>query len=63
MEDVYLDSDPVKKDVLQKLEFVFTGLFTVEMILKWIGIGPTKYFTSVWCLLDCVIVGVSTFLM
>jgi len=60
MEDAYLDNDPVRKDVLQKLEFVFTIMFTLEMLLKWIGIGPTKYFTSVWCLLDCVIVGVST---
>ena len=58
MEDAFLDSDPVRKHVLQKLEFIFTALFTLEMLLKWIGIGLTDYFTSVWCLLDCVIVAV-----
>ena len=59
MEDAYLDSDPVKKQVLHTLEYIFTALFTAEMILKWIGLGPTKYFTNVWCLLDCCIVAVS----
>ena len=59
MEDAYLKDDPTRKQVLEKLEYVFTALFSLEMILKWIGIGFTKYFTSVWCLLDCAIVGVS----
>uniref|UniRef100_H2ZHJ3 Sodium channel protein n=1 Tax=Ciona savignyi TaxID=51511 RepID=H2ZHJ3_CIOSA len=59
MEDVHLNSDPVRKLVLEKLEFVFTALFTVEMILKWIGLGPVKYFTNLWCVLDCAIVAVS----
>uniref|UniRef100_H2ZHJ0 Sodium channel protein n=1 Tax=Ciona savignyi TaxID=51511 RepID=H2ZHJ0_CIOSA len=59
MEDVHLNSDPVRKLVLEKLEFVFTALFTVEMILKWIGLGPVKYFTNLWCVLDCAIVAAS----
>ena len=60
MEDVYLESNPIKKQILYYLEYIFTALFTVEMLLKWIGIGFTKYFTNVWCLLDCSIVGVNT---
>jgi len=58
MEDAFLDSDPIRKQVLQRLEYVFTALFTLEMLLKWIGLGVTSYFTSVWCLLDCGIVAV-----
>ena len=45
MEDKYLDQDPVKKDVLQKMEYVFTALFTLEMILK-IGSDPDSLTTS-----------------
>lgn len=54
-----MEHDPIKKDILQKLEYVFTALFTMEMLLKWIGIGVTRYFTTVWCILDCAIVAVS----
>ena len=59
MEDAYLDNHPLKKQVLHTLEYIFIALFTFEVILKWIGMGPTKYFTNVWCLLDCCIVAVS----
>ncbi|XP_078484779.1 sodium channel protein 1 brain-like [Ciona intestinalis] len=59
MEDIHLNSDPVRKLVLERLEYVFTALFTVEMVLKWLGIGPVKYFTSFWCVLDCAIVASS----
>nr|CAB3265896.1 sodium channel protein 1 brain-like [Phallusia mammillata] len=59
LEDIHLENDPVKKDILEKLEYVFTALFTLEMLLKWIGIGFTKYFTQVWCILDSAIVAAS----
>ncbi|CAK8685583.1 unnamed protein product [Clavelina lepadiformis] len=59
LEDIYLEQDPVKKAVLKKLEYIFTALFILEMLLKWIGFGPTKYFTNFWCVLDFAIVAAS----
>nr|XP_039270948.1 sodium channel protein type 4 subunit alpha B-like [Styela clava] len=59
MEDVYLKEDKVKVQVLNILEYVFTTIFTIEMILKWIGIGWSKYFTNWWCIIDFVIVVIS----
>lgn len=60
LEDVNLKNNPELELVLNILEYVFTCIFTLEMILKWIGIGWTKYFTDWWCIIDFVIVVVST---
>ncbi|XP_048586351.1 sodium channel protein 1 brain isoform X2 [Nematostella vectensis] len=58
-EDVYLDSKPTLKQVLQILNILFAVIFTVEMLLKWIGLGFKTYFTNPWNILDFVIVIVS----
>lgn len=58
-EDIYLDEKPFFKEFLRILNYVFVGIFVVEMLLKWVGIGFKVYFTSFWCLLDFVIVVVS----
>lgn len=58
-EDVDLDTRPVLKRVLCILNFAFTGIFFIEMILKWFAIGIWGYFTSFWTLLDAFIVTVS----
>ncbi|XP_076802540.1 LOW QUALITY PROTEIN: sodium channel protein type 4 subunit alpha B-like [Clavelina lepadiformis] len=58
-EDVHLASRPKLKIVLSILDRVFTAIFFVEMIMKWIGFGLKKYFTNGWCLLDFAIVVVS----
>jgi hypothetical protein len=39
--------------------FVFTGLFTLEMLLKLIGLGPWKYLSDPWSLFDAVVVAFS----
>lgn len=59
-EDVHLDERPQLKKALYILNFVFTGIFLVEMILKWFALGLWQYFTSAWTILDAFIVAVST---
>jgi len=38
---------------------IFTAVFVAEMLMKWVGFGLKKYFSSGWCLLDFGIVVVS----
>lgn len=38
---------------------VFTYIFILEMLLKWVAYGFVKYFTNAWCWLDFFIVDVS----
>nr|QBP05224.1 voltage-gated sodium channel 1c [Petromyzon marinus] len=47
------------KIVLEYADKVFTYVFILEMLLKWLAYGLQKYFTNMWCWLDFLIVGVS----
>ncbi|GLD70851.1 sodium channel protein type 4 subunit alpha B-like protein, partial [Lates japonicus] len=58
-EDIYLEQRRVIKTVLEYADQVFTYVFVVEMILKWIAYGFKTYFTNAWCWLDFLIVDVS----
>uniref|UniRef100_A0A3B4XTB6 Sodium channel protein n=1 Tax=Seriola lalandi dorsalis TaxID=1841481 RepID=A0A3B4XTB6_SERLL len=58
-EDIYLEQRRVIKIVLEYADQVFTYVFVVEMILKWIAYGFKIYFTNAWCWLDFLIVDVS----
>ncbi|KAM8848295.1 LOW QUALITY PROTEIN: sodium channel protein type 4 subunit alpha B-like [Synchiropus picturatus] len=58
-EDIYLDQKQTVKTVLEFSDQVFTFVFVVEMILKWIAFGLKTYFTNAWCWLDFLIVDVS----
>ncbi|KAJ8670425.1 hypothetical protein QAD02_001684 [Eretmocerus hayati] len=60
-EDIYLDDNPSLKAVLYWTNLVFSLLFSVEMLLKWLALGYCKYFTSFWTILDFIIVFVSIF--
>uniref|UniRef100_A0A3P9CYA7 Ion transport domain-containing protein n=1 Tax=Maylandia zebra TaxID=106582 RepID=A0A3P9CYA7_9CICH len=60
-EDIYLGHRPVLQRVLKMADLVFTFVFLVEMLLKWIAFGFKKYFTSFWCWLDFLILDVSLF--
>lgn len=57
-EDIYLGHRPVLQRVLKMADLVFTFVFLVEMLLKWIAFGFKKYFTSFWCWLDFLILDV-----
>lgn len=57
-EDIYLEHRPVLQRVLKMADLVFTFVFLVEMLLKWVAFGFKKYFTSFWCWLDFLILNV-----
>ncbi|KAM9843922.1 sodium channel protein type 4 subunit alpha B [Aulostomus maculatus] len=58
-EDIYLEQRQVIKTVLEYADQVFTYVFVVEMLLKWVAYGFKTYFTDAWCWLDFLIVDVS----
>ena len=58
-EDVHLDSKPTLKKVLDYLNIVFAVVFTLEFLLKTLGLGFLTYFKNAWNCLDVVIVAVS----
>ncbi|XP_066572760.1 sodium channel, voltage gated, type V-like, alpha b isoform X1 [Amia ocellicauda] len=58
-EDIYIEKRKVIKIVLEYADKVFTYVFVLEMLLKWIAYGFKKYFTNYWCWLDFLIVDVS----
>ena len=37
----------------------FTGIFLMEMLLRWMAMGLPQYFSDGWCRFDCVVVVVS----
>ncbi|XP_067869321.1 sodium channel protein type 4 subunit alpha-like [Heterodontus francisci] len=58
-EDIYIENRKVIKIMLEYADQVFTYIFVVEMLLKWIAYGFKTYFTNAWCWLDFLIVDVS----
>ncbi|KAI5107236.1 sodium channel protein type 2 subunit alpha, partial [Silurus meridionalis] len=58
-EDIYIEKRKNIKTVLEYADKVFTYIFILEMLLKWLAYGFVKYFTNAWCWLDFLIVGVS----
>uniref|UniRef100_A0A8C6L975 Sodium channel protein n=1 Tax=Nothobranchius furzeri TaxID=105023 RepID=A0A8C6L975_NOTFU len=58
-EDVDIERRRTIKTVLEYADKVFTYVFILEMLLKWVAYGFVKYFTNAWCWLDFLIVDVS----
>uniref|UniRef100_A0A8C9F9T7 Sodium channel protein n=1 Tax=Pavo cristatus TaxID=9049 RepID=A0A8C9F9T7_PAVCR len=52
-EDIYLEDRKNIKTMLEYADKIFTYIFVLEMLLKWV------YFTNAWCWLDFLIVDVS----
>jgi len=59
LEDIDIASRPVLQDVLYYMDRIFTVIFFIEMIIKFVALGFVKYFTNAWCWLDFLIVMVS----
>ncbi|KAH9489938.1 hypothetical protein Btru_038304 [Bulinus truncatus] len=55
-EDIYLPQRKQMQHYLKFCNIAFSILFTMEMALKWIGLGLTEYFTNFWTILDFFIV-------
>lgn len=59
-EDVHLHKKPKLAKTLEICNYIFAAIFTMEFILKTIGFGLIKYFSSAWNCLDAFIVSVSS---
>lgn len=59
LEDVHLQYRPILQDILYYMDRIFTVIFFIEMLIKWLALGFRKYFTNAWCWLDFIIVMVS----
>ncbi|XP_046657917.1 sodium channel protein para-like isoform X5 [Daphnia pulicaria] len=59
LEDIYLSERPVLQDILYYMDRIFTVIFFIEMLIKWLALGFKNYFTNAWCWLDFIIVMVS----
>lgn len=56
LEDVHLQQRPVLQDILYYMDRIFTVIFFLEMLIKWLALGFRNYFTNAWCWLDFIIV-------
>ncbi|XP_009694250.1 PREDICTED: sodium channel protein type 2 subunit alpha-like [Cariama cristata] len=58
-EDIHLQERKNVKMLLEYADKIFTYIFFMEMLLKWVAYGLHSYFTNAWCWLDFIIVCVS----
>ncbi|XP_066855832.1 sodium channel protein type 2 subunit alpha-like isoform X4 [Anser cygnoides] len=58
-EDIYIEQRKTIKTILEYADKIFTYIFILEMVLKWVAYGFQTYFTNAWCWLDFLIVDVS----
>ncbi|XP_004676361.1 PREDICTED: sodium channel protein type 5 subunit alpha isoform X1 [Condylura cristata] len=58
-EDIYLEERKTIRVLLEYADKMFTYVFVLEMLLKWVAYGFKNYFTNAWCWLDFLIVDVS----
>uniref|UniRef100_A0A3Q2V099 Sodium channel protein n=1 Tax=Haplochromis burtoni TaxID=8153 RepID=A0A3Q2V099_HAPBU len=57
-EDIYNEQRKTIKTVLEFADKIFTCIFILEMLLKWMAYGFAKYFSNAWCWLDFLIANV-----
>lgn len=57
-EDIYIEQHKVIRTILEYADKVFSYVFVIEMLLKWVAYGFKVYFTNAWCWLDFLIVAV-----
>ncbi|KAM9424716.1 sodium channel protein type 4 subunit alpha A [Pholidichthys leucotaenia] len=58
-EDIHIERRRTIKIILEYADKVFTYIFVIEMLLKWVAYGFKIYFTNAWCWLDFFIVDIS----
>ncbi|NXF45336.1 SCN5A protein, partial [Oceanites oceanicus] len=58
-EDIHLQERKKVKMLLDYADKIFTYIFFMEMLLKWVAYGLHSYFTNAWCWLDFIIVCLS----
>ncbi|XP_032264871.1 sodium channel protein type 7 subunit alpha isoform X1 [Phoca vitulina] len=55
-EDIYIDQRKTIKILLEYADMIFTYIFILEMLLKWMAYGFKAYFTNGWYKLDFMVV-------
>ncbi|XP_069926835.1 sodium channel protein type 7 subunit alpha isoform X1 [Oryctolagus cuniculus] len=55
-EDIYIDQRKTIKILLEYADMIFTYIFILEMLLKWIAYGFKAYFSNNWYKLDFMVV-------
>ncbi|XP_048201255.1 sodium channel protein type 7 subunit alpha [Perognathus longimembris pacificus] len=55
-EDIYIDQRKTIKILLEYSDMIFTYIFILEMLLKWIAYGFKVYFSNGWYKLDFMVV-------
>ncbi|XP_066090015.1 sodium channel protein type 7 subunit alpha [Saccopteryx bilineata] len=55
-EDIYIDQRKTIKILLEYADMIFTYIFIMEMLLKWMAYGFKAYFTNGWYRLDFMVV-------
>ncbi|KAM6174198.1 LOW QUALITY PROTEIN: sodium channel protein type 7 subunit alpha [Erethizon dorsatum] len=57
-EDIYIDQRKIIKILLEYADMIFTYIFILEMLLKWMAYGFKAYFSNAWYRLDFMVVTV-----
>lgn len=55
-EDIYIDQRKTIKILLEYADMIFTYIFILEMLLKWMAYGFKAYFADSWYKLDFMVV-------
>ncbi|XP_007945562.1 sodium channel protein type 7 subunit alpha [Orycteropus afer afer] len=55
-EDIYINQRKTIKILLEYADMIFTYIFILEMLLKWMAYGFKAYFTNAWYRLDFMVV-------
>ncbi|XP_006879543.1 PREDICTED: sodium channel protein type 7 subunit alpha [Elephantulus edwardii] len=56
LEDIYINQRKTIKILLEYADMIFTYIFILEMLLKWMAYGFKAYFTNAWYRLDFMVV-------
>jgi len=58
-EDITLEKSPVRKKIVETLNYFYVVVFTIEMCLKLFAFGVITYFESAWHWIDSLVVAIS----
>ena len=58
-EDINLEKNPVRKQIVNILNYFYVIVFAIEMFLKLLAFGVVTYFQSAWHWIDSLVVVVS----
>ncbi|XP_074071895.1 sodium channel protein type 9 subunit alpha-like [Macrotis lagotis] len=60
-EDIYIKERKTIRNIIYYADKIFTYIFIMEMLLKWMALGCKSYFNNAWCWLEFLVVNVCFF--